>query len=182
MIASERNSPEIYKIKNRTFGRWLAYLSLPPLTKSRFSLKNLLRAIQFPQEPHCCDRQSDIRSKMSGTGDPQKDRFKMLLSGGLIAPKATKPAYRCLPFFSGSTSKLGVDDDWGWNERQVLENQIINLGLQDKIKLLRSSLTSVTFIAKQICLSFHHCGRDRQTLSLKPWHMDYQPLALKWTE
>ena len=28
MVASERNSPQIYRIKYRTAGRWMAYLSL----------------------------------------------------------------------------------------------------------------------------------------------------------
>ena len=141
MIASERNSPEIYKIKNRTFSRWLAYLSL--LTFDKITVQFEEFASGYP---------SFLRSRivaianpifevkcLAKPGDPQKDRFKMLFVGRFDRiqkqPSLLIDAFHSLADQHQNWELVMIGDG---DERQVLENQIINLGLQDKIKLLRS--------------------------------------------
>ena len=141
MVASERNSPEIYKIKNRLLGRWLTYFSLIPFDKitvqfeefasgyPRF-LKSRIVAIANPI--------FEVESQAK-PGDPQKDRFKMLFVGRFDRIQK-QPSLLIDAFHSISNNhqnwELTMIGDG--DERQVLENQISNLGLQEKIKLLRS--------------------------------------------
>ena len=141
MVASERNSPEIYKIKNRTLTRWLAYLSLLTFDKitvqfEEFAsgypsfLRNRIVAIANPI--------FEVEGQAK-PGDPQKDRFKMLFVGRFERiqkqPSLLIDAFHSIANHHQNWDLLMIGDG---DERQVLENQIINLDLQEKIKLLRS--------------------------------------------
>lgn len=141
MVASERNSPQIYRIKNRLAGRWMAYLSMLAFYRitvqfgdfvdgyPRF-LRRRIVAISNPI--------FQVNSR-ADPGEPTKRLFRMLFVGRFDRTQK-QPGILLDAFCS-----LAPDhQDWelimlgDGDEKVALTNQVIELGLQDQITLLPS--------------------------------------------
>ena len=141
MVASERNSPQIYRIKYRTAGRWMAYLSLLAFDRITVQFEDFVagyprflrrRIIFMPNPIFRVNGQAN-------PGDQSKTLFKMLFVGRFEhiqkQPGLLIDAFHSIARHHQHWELIMIGDG---EEKNILENKIKKLGLEDRIKLLPS--------------------------------------------